>query len=77
MQFYTLMIDYGRDGREAIVNPEETRVGILKEARDLLANPRGRTIAFIWNVRAGEPPEDITKEIIAEAQDALVMDAAE
>lgn len=67
MQFYTLMKDYGRDGREAICDPEETRAGIVAEVRDILI--RGTCeIAFIWDVREGQPPRDITQEIISEAR---------
>ncbi len=67
MQFYLLMKDYGRDGREAIVDPEETRAGIIAEVRDTLI--RGTSdIAFVWDIRAGEVPQDITAEIIAEAR---------
>jgi len=75
MQFYILMIDYGRDGREAIVNPEETRRGIVSEVRTILAEGR-KGIAFVKFVD-GDSIEDITQEIIHEAQDALAMDATE
>ena len=75
-QFFVLMLDYGRDGREAICDPEETRSGIVAEVRDVLAKNRC-SIAFIWNVREGEVPEDITDEIVAEALGLIGDDAAE
>jgi hypothetical protein len=34
MQYFIVMIDYGRRGREAIVDPEITRRQRFKEARD-------------------------------------------
>lgn len=66
MELFILMRDFGRDGREAIVNPEETRRDIVSVVRECLV--RDKPIAFIWRVTAGEPPEDITQEIIDEAR---------
>ena len=66
MQLFLLMKDYGRDGREAICDPEETRAGIVSEVRDTLA--RGTVgIAFIKFID-GNYVEDVTEEIINEAR---------
>ncbi len=64
--YYVLCLDYGRDGREAIVDPEETRRQVVTCARDILAKG-DREISFVHFVHDGAA-EDITAEIIAEAQ---------
>lgn len=71
MQFYILMIDYGRDvtkvhGLEAVVNPELTRRDIINQARDIIAGDR-HSIAFIKYVD-GNFIEDVTADILAEAE---------
>ena len=65
MQFFILMIDYGRRGREAVIDPEHTRREIVSQARDLLAQA-DRSIAFVKFVD-GNFIEDVTAEIVAEA----------
>lgn len=80
MQFYILMVDYGREplkptGLEAIVSPEFTRRQIVSEVSDIIANPRGKSVAFVKFVD-GNFIEDITADILAEAE-ALVFQAAE
>lgn len=76
MQFFILMVDFGKGpqrpmGLEAVVQPELTRSDIVAQARDILSEGRN-AIAFIKFVD-GNFIEDVTAEIIAEAQ---MMEAA-
>jgi hypothetical protein len=56
------MIDYGRRGREAIVDPEITR----REVISRVASGEYKNISFIHEV-ADTAVDDITDEILAEA----------
>ena len=62
MQYFVVMIDYGRRGREAIVDPEITR----REVISRVASGEYRNISFIHEI-ADYAVEDITAEILAEA----------
>ena len=62
MQYFVVMIDYGRRGREAIVDPEITR----REVISRVASGEYRNISFIHQV-ADSSVDDITAEILAEA----------
>ena len=62
MQYFVVMIDYGRRGREAIVDPEITR----REVISRVASGEYRNISFIHQV-ADASVDDITAEILAEA----------
>jgi len=62
MQYFVVMIDYGRRGREAIVDPEVTR----REVISRIVSGEYRNISFIHEV-AGSGVDDVTEEIIAEA----------
>ena len=67
LSYFVVMIDYGRRGREAIVDPEMTR-------RDVVAciqSGEYRDIAFIHEITMNELPADVTAELIAEAGVAL------
>ena len=71
MQYFVVMIDYGRRGREAIVDPEITR----REVVSRVASGEYRNISFIhevvdWSV------EDVTANILSEAAPPAV-EAAE
>jgi hypothetical protein len=57
------MIDYGRRGREAIVDPEVTR----REVVARVASGEYRNISFIDEIADGVAC-DVTAEILAEAQ---------
>ena len=62
MQYFVVMIDYGRRGREAIVDPEITR-------RDVVARVCSgdyRNISFIHEI-FDTAVEDITADILSEA----------
>lgn len=62
MQYFVVMIDYGRRGREAIVDPEITR----REVISRVASGEYRNISFIHEIE-GSAVDDITAEILAEA----------
>ena len=62
MQYFVVMIDYGRRGREAVVDPEITR----REVISRVASGEYRNISFIHEI-AESSVEDITEAILAEA----------
>jgi len=62
MQYFVVMIDYGRRGREAIVDPEVTRRQVVSR----IASGEYGNISFIHEI-ADSTVEDITDEILAEA----------
>jgi hypothetical protein len=62
MQYFVVMIDYGRRGREAIVDPEITRRDVVSR----VASGEYKNISFIHEV-ADRTVDDITDEILAEA----------
>lgn len=62
MQYFVVMIDYGRRGREAIVDPEITR----REVVSRVASGEYRNISFIHEI-ADHSVEDVTAEILGEA----------
>jgi hypothetical protein len=61
MQYFVVMIDYGRRGREAIVDPEITR----REVVSRVASGEYKNISFIHEV-ADFAVNDVTAEIMAE-----------
>ena len=62
MQYFVVMIDYGRRGREAIVDPEITR----REVVSRIASGEYKNISFIHEV-ADSSVEDITEDSLSEA----------
>ena len=62
MQYFVVMIDYGRRGREAIVDPEITR----REVVSRVASGEYNNISFIHEI-ADSSVDDVTAEILAEA----------
>jgi len=62
MQYFVVMIDYGRRGREAVVDPEVTR----REVVARVASGEYRNISFIHEI-ADRSVDDVTEEILAEA----------
>jgi len=62
MQYFVVMIDYGRRGREAVVDPEITR----REVVSRVVSGEYGNISFIHEI-AGSTVEDVTAEILAEA----------
>ena len=74
MQYFVVMIDYGRRGREAIVDPEITR----REVISRIASGEYKNISFIHEIDGGSV-EDLTEDILAEAAlpEIAASDAAE
>ncbi|MCA1455300.1 hypothetical protein I6F35_19115 [Bradyrhizobium sp. BRP22] len=71
MQYFVVMIDYGRRGREAIVDPEITRREVIAR----VVSGEYRNISFIHEI-SDSAVEDVTADILADA--ALPnIDAAE
>lgn len=62
MQYFVVMIDYGRRGREAVVDPEITRRGVISR----VASGEYRNISFIHEIAEGSAM-DVTEAILAEA----------
>jgi hypothetical protein len=62
MQYFVVMIDYGRRGREAIVDPEITR----REVISRVASGEYNNISFIHEI-ADSSVDDVTADILAEA----------
>jgi hypothetical protein len=62
MRYFVVMIDYGRRGREAVVDPEITR----REVVARVASGEYKNISFIHEV-ADRSVEDVTEDILAEA----------
>ncbi len=62
MQYFVVMIDYGRRGREAIVDPEITR----REVISRVASGEYKNISFIHEI-ADTAVDDVTADILAEA----------
>jgi hypothetical protein len=62
MQYFVVMIDYGRRGREAIVDPEITR----REVVSRIVSGEYKNVSFIHEI-ADCSVEDITADILAEA----------
>jgi hypothetical protein len=62
MQYFVVMIDYGRRGREAIVDPEITR----REVISRIVSGEYSNISFIHEIE-GCSVADVTEEILSEA----------
>jgi hypothetical protein len=62
LQYFVVMIDYGRRGREAVVDPEITR----REVISRVASGEYSNISFIHEI-AGSSVEDITADILGAA----------
>ena len=60
--YFVVMVDYGRRGREAIVDPEITRRELVHRVRSGEYDP----IHFIHEIRDGFAT-DVTNSILAEA----------
>ena len=62
MQYFVVMIDYGRRGREAVVDPEITRREVIAR----VASGEYNNISFIHEI-GDRAVVDVTEEILAEA----------
>lgn len=65
IEYYVVMLEYGRRGRESIVDPEVTRREVVSRIRSG-EYPRD-TISFIHHVTMNDVPADVTAELIDEA----------
>lgn len=63
MQYFIVMIDYGKRGREAIVDPEITRREVVSR---LVSGEYGH-VNFIHHIDGGLV-EDVTDELFDEAE---------
>jgi len=73
LQYFVVMMDYGRRGREAVVDPEITR----REVISRVVSGEYKNISFIHEI-ADSSVEDITADILSEAAlpDVATTDAA-
>ena len=62
MQYFVVMIDYGRRGREAVVDPEVTRREIVAR----VASGEYRNVSFIHEI-VDRSVDDVTEAILSEA----------
>ena len=62
MQYFVVMIDYGRRGREAVVDPEMTRRNVVAR----VASGEYSNISFIHEID-DRSVEDVTTDILSEA----------
>jgi hypothetical protein len=62
MRYFVVMIDYGRRGREAVVDPEVTRRQVISR----VASGEYQNISFIHEI-AENSVEDVTEAILSEA----------
>jgi hypothetical protein len=62
MQYFVVMIDYGRRGREAVVDPEMTR----REVISRVASGEYKNISFIHEI-TDQAVADVTDDIVGEA----------
>ena len=62
MQYFVVMIDYGRRGREAVVDPEMTRRDVVAR----VASGEYANVSFIHEI-VDRAVDDVTEEILAEA----------
>ncbi len=63
MEYFVVMIDYGRRGREAIVDPEITYSGVVSRVR----SGEYTNICFIHHVVVGQSPDDVTRAVLEDA----------
>jgi len=62
MQYFVVMIDYGRRGREAVVDPEMTRRDVVAR----IASDEYSNISFIHEI-VDQSVADITAAVMSEA----------
>ena len=68
--YFVVMIDHGRRGREAVIDPEITRSEVIAR----LQSGEYTDVLFIQMVAPGEVPQDVTDDLIGAAQ--LELEAA-
>jgi len=62
MRYFIVMIDYGRRGREAVVDPEVTRREVIAR----VASGEYKNISFIHEI-VDQTVDDVTEAILSEA----------
>jgi len=62
MQYFVVMIDYGRRGREAVVDPEVTRREVIAR----VASGEYKNVSFIHEI-VDHTVDDVTEAILSEA----------
>ncbi|MGJ4904021.1 hypothetical protein ACQR0V_20835 [Bradyrhizobium sp. HKCCYLS2058] len=62
MQYFVVMIDYGRRGREAVVDPEMTRRDVVAR----IASGEYSNVSFIHEI-VDRSVADVTTDIMSEA----------
>ncbi len=62
MQYFVVMIDYGRRGREAVVDPEMTRRDVVAR----VASGEYSNISFVHEI-VDQSVADITADVLSEA----------
>ncbi|WP_315741022.1 MULTISPECIES: hypothetical protein [unclassified Bradyrhizobium] len=62
MQYFVVMIDYGRRGREAVVDPEMTRRDVVAR----IASGEYSNVSFIHEI-VDRSVADVTADIMSEA----------
>lgn len=75
--YFVICVDYGRQGREAIVDPEMTFRGAVEKVRELIGD--GKEITFAHEVtfmNGSHHVSDVKDELINRAND-LRLEAAE
>ena len=78
IRYFVICVDYGRKGREAVVDPEMTFRGALDKVREIIGD--GNEIAFAHEVTyyigGSHHVSDVKDELINRAND-LRLEAAE
>lgn len=65
-EYFVICVDYGKIGREAIVDPEMTRLGAIAKVREILGD--GNEITFAHRITMNDAPEDVLAELVAAAR---------
>lgn len=63
MSYFVVMIDYGRRGRESVVDPEMTRRNVL----DRIASKEWKNVLWVHEIHADGSWSDLTAEILEAA----------
>ncbi len=72
LSYFVICADYGRDGREAIVDPEMTRRGAVEKVAEILGDGNG--IAFAHLITMNDVPQDVREDLINEANAGRTFD---
>jgi hypothetical protein len=67
--YFVVMIEYGKRGREAIVDPEITYSGVVDRVR----SGEYKNVLFIHHIQMDQTPDDVTSAVF---EDAGVMEVA-